>query len=86
MKIYLIESSNNKELSVYLKNKYKLLSKQKLHLADVIIVSKVDNVKEGLDIVDFALMNGKEIICIKHGFAKDSYVSNYLIQNGAKYI
>lgn len=86
MKIYLIESNKNKELNIYLKNKYKLLNKQNIHLADVIIVSKVYNVREGLDIVDFALMQGKEIICIKHGFAKESYLSNYLIQNGAKYI
>ena len=86
MKIYLIESSHNKELNIYLKNKYILLGKDKLHLADVIIVNKVYNIKEGLEIVDYALMKGKEIICIKNSFAKESYLSNYLIQNGAKYI
>ena len=86
MKIYLIESDKNKELNAYLKTKYNLLDKRNLSFADVIIVSRVCNVKEGLAIVDFALMQGKEVICIKHRYAKESYLSNYLIQNGAKYI
>ena len=86
MKIYLIESTSNKELYNYLKQKYVVVTKTDLNEAHVIIVNKVHNIREALDIVDFALNKGKEVICIKNNFAKEYYVCNYLIQNGASYV
>lgn len=84
MKIYLIEINNNKELYKYLKNKYILV--YNLNQADVVIVNKVYNIKLALDLIDYALMKGKEVICIKNKYAKEHYVCNYLIKNGAMYI
>lgn len=86
MKIYLIESTSNKELYNYLKQKYIIVTKRKLNEANVVIVNKVHNIRQALDIVDFALNQGKEVICIKNNFAKEHYVCNYLIQNGANYV
>lgn len=86
MKIYLVESTNNKELYNYLKQKYIIVTKRKLNEASVVVISKAHNVRQALDIVDFALSQGKEIICIKNSFAKEHYVCNYLIQNGASYV
>lgn len=86
MKIYLIESTLNKELYNYLKQKHIVVNEKRLNEANVVIVNKVHNVRQALDIVDFALSQGIEIICIKNSFAKEYYVSNYLIQNGAIYV
>lgn len=86
MKIYLVEENNNKELCDYLNKKHVLVTKSRIKEAKVIIVNKVNNVKNALDIVDFGLSQGKEIICIKNNFAKEHYVCNYLIKNGANYI
>lgn len=84
MKVYVLEPKNNIELCKYLRDK-KVYEKN-LTLADVVIVDKALNVRRSLDIIDIALMHGKEILCIKHGFAKEYYVSNHLIYDGAKYI
>lgn len=84
MKVYVLEPLNNIELCKYLKNRKIYVNT--LTLADVVIVDKVYNVKEGLNKVDYALMQGKEIICFKNKFAKENYVSNYLIKDGAMYI
>ncbi|MBQ8044502.1 MAG: hypothetical protein IJ272_10250 [Clostridia bacterium] len=86
MKIYLVESTSNKELYNYLKQKHIIVTKSNLNEASVVIVNKVHNIREALDIVDFALNQGKEVICIKNNFAKEHYVCNYLIQNGASYV
>ena len=86
MKIHLIESNKNKELYSYLKRKYIIVNLDKIKEANVIIVNKVYNIKYALDIVDFALNEGKEIICIKNSFSKEHYVCNYLIKNGATYV
>ena len=86
MKIYLVERINNKELYYYLKQKYIIVSRRNLDKASVIIVNKVHNVRQALDIVDFALSKGIEVICIKNNFAKEHYVCNYLIKNGASYV
>lgn len=86
MKIYLIESISNKELYYYLKQKHIIVTKRKLNEASVVIVNKVHNIREALDIVDFALSQGIEVICIKNSFSKEHYVCNYLIQNGASYV
>lgn len=84
MKVYVLEPKNNIELCKYLRDK-KVYEKN-LTLADVVIVDKALNVRRSLDIIDIALMHGKEILCIKNGFAKEYYVSNHLIYDGAKYI
>ena len=84
MKVYVLEPINNIELCKYLREK-KIYVKN-LTLADVVIVDKALNIREALDTVDFALMHGKEILCIKNGFAKEYYVSNYLISDGASHI
>ena len=84
MKVYVLEPKNNIELCKYLRDK-KVYEKN-LTLADVVIVDKALNVRRSLDIIDIALMRGKEILCIKNGFAKEYYVSNHLIYDGAKYI
>ena len=86
MKLYLIESENNKDLYKFLIEKYVIVNKNELKQANVIVVNKVYNIKDGLDIVDFALNNGIEIICLKNNFAKEHYLCNFLIQNGACYI
>lgn len=86
MKIYLIESASNKELYNHLKQKHIIVTKTRLSETNVVIVNKVHNIRQALDIVDFALNQGKEIICIKNTFAKEHYVCNYLIQNGANYV
>ena len=86
MKIYLIEGASNKELYKHLRQKHIIVTKRNLNEANVVIVSKVHNIREALDIVDFALNEGKEVICIKNNFSKEHYVCNYLIQNGASYV
>lgn len=86
MKIYLVESTNNKELYNYLKQKHIIVTKRNLNEANVVVVNKVHNIRQALDIVDFALNEGKEVLCIKNSFAKEHYVCNYLIQNGASYV
>lgn len=55
---------------------------------DVLIVGKVEtiNIKEVFDIIDIFLENSKEILCIKQSRRSKSYLSNYLISNGCKYI
>ena len=63
-----------KERNVYINN---------LTLADVVIVDKAINIRKALDTVDFALMNGKEILCFKNECKKEYYVCNYLIKEGA---
>lgn len=86
MKIYLIEKNNNKELYNYLKCKYVVVNKKEISKAKVILVNKVVNVKEALEIIDFALSIGIEVVCIKNNFAKEYYVCNYLIKDGAIYV
>ncbi len=84
MKVYVLEPLNNVELCKYLKEKNAYA--KNLTLADVVIVDKALNIRKALDVVDLALMHGKEILCIKNGFAKEYYVSNHLIRDGAKYV
>lgn len=86
MKICLIEINNNKNLYNYLNQKYEIVDVKNISQASVVIVNKVYNIKRGLEIIDFALNSGIEILCIKNNFAKEHYVSNYLIKDGATYI
>ena len=86
MKIHIIESENNKEVVTCLNKKHELLKVENVDKAEVIIVNKAYNVKRALDIVDYALSRGVEVICIKNKFGKEYYVCNYLIQNGAMYV
>lgn len=84
LKVYLIEKENNKELVSVIKEKRVIVDNFKT--ANVIVVDKVTNVKEALNKIDFALMQGKEILCIKNIFSKEGYVANYLIKDGANYV
>ena len=86
MNIYLIEKDNNTELYNFLNKKYKVVGIKDISRACVIIVNRVYNIKQALDIVDFALNRGIEVICIKNKFAKEHYVCNYLIREGAIHI
>lgn len=84
MKVYVLENQNNVEWCEYLKLKNLLCNN--IYIADVIIVNKVENIRKGLDIIDGALMLGKEVICIKNKFGRKYYVCNHLIKEGAMYI
>lgn len=84
LKVYLIEKENNKELVSVIKEKRVIVDNFKT--ANVIVVDKVTNVREALDKIDFALMQGTEILCIKNIFSKEGYVANYLIKDGANYV
>ncbi len=84
MKVYVLEPKNNIELCKYLIERKVYINS--LTLADVVIVDKALNIKRSLDIIDCALMKGKEILCVKNGLGKEYYVSNYLIKDGAKFI
>ena len=84
MKIYLMEYTKNINLHSYLKSRYNVTNN--IYNADVVIVYKVYDIKRAFEIVDYSLSMGKEIICIKNSFSKESYISNYLIKNGASYV
>lgn len=84
MKIYLLEKESNKELYNYLKGRY--IIEHNINYADVIIVDKVKEINKALCIIDFALMQGKEILCIKNNYGKEDYVCNHLIKDGAGYV
>jgi len=84
MRVYVLEEENNMEWYEYLKEKNMWCSS--IYLADVIIVNKVENIRRGLDVVDGALMMGKEVICIKNKFGREYYVCNHLIKEGAMYV
>lgn len=84
MKVYVLEPRNNIEWYRYLRNKNIWCSD--VYKADVIVIDRVINIRNGLDIVDQMLMLGKEVICIKNKFGKEYYVCNHLIKEGAKYI
>lgn len=84
LKVYLIEKENNKELVSVIKEKRVIVDNFKT--ANVIVVDKVTNVRDALDKIDFALMQGTEILCIKNIFSKEGYVANYLIKDGANYV
>jgi len=86
MNIYLLEKNNNQELYDYLNKRYLVVEDKDIRKAKVVIVNKVYDVRQALDIVDFALSQGIEILCIKNKFAKEHYVCNYLIKNGARHI
>lgn len=84
LKVYLIEKENNKELLKIIQEKRIIVNN--LKTANVIVVDKVKNIKEALNEIDYALMQGIEVICIKNIFSKEGYVANYLIKDGASYI
>lgn len=84
LKVYLIEKENNKELVSVIREKRVIVDNFKT--ANVIVIDKVTNVREALDKIDFALMQGTEILCIKNIFSKEGYVANYLIKDGANYV
>lgn len=52
-------------------------------LVDVIIVGRVKKVSLGLEIIDMALIDGKEIICVCGKGGKLWYLSRHLANDGA---
>lgn len=79
-----MEVENNIELYEYLKNKYTIKKEPNMIFkCQVVIMAKVINIKEALNIADIALHNGIEIICIKQPYNKCGFVSNLLIKEGA---
>lgn len=66
--IYIDKNSCIEEILYYL-----------INISDVVVVGRVNKIKEALDLIDIALSKGKEIICIKNS----SYIANKLISDGA---
>ena len=91
LNIYIIELENNKEILNYISKRFniiKIYNYSKLEeyiekVIDVIIVAKVKNINMGIQIVDQALLYGKEIICIKGNYEKEWYLSRHLSKDGA---
>lgn len=95
LNVYIIEPHNNKELVQYINKKYNVINEKSLKqlegyiysLIDVVIVAKVQNIKLGLEIVDYTLYCGKEIICIKWNiYNRQWYLSRHLFRAGANVI
>ncbi len=60
---------------------YELIS---IALADVVIINKVNNIKLGFELLDFALDLGKDVYAVPGDiYNSDSYLSNYSIKTGA---
>ena len=53
-----------------------------MKISDVIVVGKIEKIKEALDIIDIGLSMGKEVVCIKNS----GYLANKLINDGAKWV
>lgn len=91
LNVYIIEIENNKEILNCINKRvniiktygYVQLEQYIKEVIDVVIVAKVKNINVGLQIVDQALLYGKEIICIKGNYEKDSYLSRHLSKDGA---
>lgn len=87
LNIYVLEPRNNIDLCNYIKGKYNLITRLSKNInVDVLIVNKVYNINNAINIIDCMLMQGKEIICIKNCFAREHYLANYLIKDGAIYV
>lgn len=83
MNIYIIEKENNEDIYNYLSLKNYLIQDklQYLNKCSVVIVSRVQKIKEALDIIDMSLQNGAEVICIKPNY--NDFVCRLLIRDGA---
>ena len=69
LNVYILEEGINLELSSYLKVRFNVVNN--VDKADVILVNRVINIQKGLQIVDYSLMKGKEIVCIKNKFGRE---------------
>lgn len=82
MKIYVVERKINLELTL-------LLKKMKYNITDnfsdcsVVIVSKIKNNKEALNIVEVALQMGKEVVCFRPERCPEDFVCSILSREGA---
>lgn len=87
MNVFIIESTLNYEIVDCVRNKYNVETDLfKIKNCNVLIVGLVEDIKLALKIIDIALQNGIEVICIKYGTYKKAFVSNLLINEGAIYI
>lgn len=86
MRIYIIEKENNMDIYNYLTlKKHLVLDKiQHLNKCNVVIVSRVQKIKEALEIIDISLQNGVEVVCIKPNY--NDFVCNLLIKDGATFV
>lgn len=86
MNIYIIEKENNMDIYNYLTLKSYLVQDnvQCLNKCNVVIVSRVQKVKEALDIIDISLQNGAEVVCIKPNY--NDFVCRLLIRDGAIFV
>ena len=86
MKIYIIEKENNMDIYNYLTlKKHLVLDKiQYLNKCNVVIVSRVQKIKEALEIIDISLQSGVEVVCIKPKY--NDFVCNLLIKDGATFV
>ncbi|MDD2627875.1 MAG: hypothetical protein PHR25_05075 [Clostridia bacterium] len=70
--------------NINIKNKLVTCELISIALADIVIINKVDDIKKGFELLDFALDLGKEIYGIPGEiYSKSSYLSNYAIKTGA---
>lgn len=87
MRIFVIEQDKNLHLVKYLKEKYLVETNiQNLKKCSVVVISNIVNIKLALEIVDVALQQGIEVICIKSQNYKQCFVCNLLIYEGAMYV
>lgn len=91
LNVYIIEIENNEEILNCINKRVNIIKTYSYieleqyieKVIDVVIVAKIKNINVGLQIVDQALLYGKEIICIKGSYEKDSYLSRHLSKDGA---
>ena len=83
MKIYIVEREINKEVEEIFDKHFIIDRISDLKKCNVVIISKVKDIKKSINIVETALQNGIEIICIKPVFCKEGFLCNLLIKEGA---
>lgn len=91
LNIYVLDIHLNIDLKKYLQIKYNVLKTDEkynnskfnfINQADVILVSNVKNISEGLEIIDIALSMGKEIVCVMDKL-NENYLAYILKKDGA---
>ncbi len=79
-KVYILfnKYTDNKDLLKYV---YNILC---LFIADDVVINKVTNIKEGLEMLDLALEFGKDIYAIPGDiFERENYLANFALKHGA---
>jgi len=89
LNIYILDCYLNNELKKFLNLKYNVFNeaigfhnRNKINTIDIAIVSNVENISLGIEIVDILLSKGKDIICVLDENEK-SYLARHLIKDGA---